>query len=266
LRLPRVLVSGATGFIGTELLKNRDRTDRWDVRTVDSPPAILSHGAWGQECVYIHLAGKFSGSTDVLWAANVTLLRDCLKALRAIGGRRIIFLSTGAVYGGTLHSTGSREEDPTAPCTYYGFTKLVAELLIQHEWAAASGSYLIMRLPNVYGSEQKKGVLFDISRQIRQGESIRITGDGEQRRDFLHVSDLIRAIESGVENSEVSGCFNISSHLTLTVNQVADILSNGKAISRTYVKDDNGLRSLVLDITKARSALGYEPMQNSLLW
>ena len=261
----RVLICGASGFIGRELLTGSGIPATWEVRTANSVESILSQGNWARGCVYIHLAGRFFGTNDELWAANVTLTRDCLAAVRAIGGERVIFLSTGAVYGRTMHETGSTEEDPTEPVNFYGFSKLVAELLIKHEWGSYGCTFLIMRLPNVYGANQKKGVLFEFSRQIREEQTIRIAGDGEQRRDFLHISDLISALHSAVEKIAISGCFNISSKLTLTVNQVASILASEKVIPRTYIPDSNGLRSLVLDFSKAKKLLGYEPIQNELL-
>ena len=103
-----------------------------------------------------------------------------------------------------------------------------------------------------------------MQRQIREKGEIIIDGDGEQRRDFLHVSDLLFAIEKVIENPVEVGVFNISSHLTLSINQLADLLADGRDVCRRHGPENNGLRELVLDISKAQQHLEYEPKVNEI--
>jgi nucleoside-diphosphate-sugar epimerase len=260
----RVAITGSSGFIGQELIIHSAIPSSWDVRICDSVESIESLGDWAIGCILIHLSGRFSGTQDELWSSNVTLTRQFLTALRKVGGKRVIFMSTGGVYGGTLHKTGSREEDPTSPVNYYGFTKLVGEMIFEYEWRGEGRDYQILRLPNVYGIRQKKGVIYNLTKKIRSGEILQIAGDGSQFRDFLHVSDLIRAIHRVVECPHVSGHFNISSHLSLSINELVKALTGCGDTVFEFVPDDNGLQSLVLDSSKAQKILGFESLHNQL--
>jgi UDP-glucose 4-epimerase len=237
---------------------------RFDMRACDGIESLAELGAWAKGATLLHLAGRFSGSHNSLWSSNVELTRAVLERFARSGGARVIYLSTGAVYGKSVHSSGSKEDDPIQPTNYYGFSKWIAEKVIEQEWGVEGRPYHILRLPNVYGVRQRKGVVFLMQQQIREKGAIIIDGDGEQRRDFLHVSDVISAIEQVMENPGEVGVFNISSRLTLTINQLADLLAEGRDIGRRHGPENNGLRELVLDISKARQRLGYEPKVNEL--
>ena len=259
----KLLVTGATGFIGSELLFDEYMTEKYDIipcNKIDDIPKIMH---MSPNTTLLHLAGLFSGSHDELWNSNVELTKRILDLYHKGGGSCVIYLSTGAVYGNDVSLSGSVETDVINPPTYYGFTKQVAELLIQKHWGGDK-RYQILRLPNVYGASQKKGVVYNFAKQIRETKTITIEGDGEQRRDFLHISDLLHAIDCAIEYKAASEIFNISSGLTLTINKLAELLINGREVKVVNVPDNNGLRALVLDISKAKKYLGYAPKVNKL--
>lgn len=260
----RIAITGSTGFIGQELMQRSALPERFDIRVCDGIDSLAELGPWAGGATLLHLAGRFSGDRNSLWDSNVDLTRRALERFGRSGGSRVIFLSTGAVYGGAAHPGGSKEDDPVQPTNYYGFTKRVAEMVIEQEWGGDGRPYHILRLPNVYGKRQHKGVVFLMRKQIRDKGEIIIDGDGEQRRDFLHVSDLLCAIETVMNNPAEVGVFNISSHLTLSINRLADLLAGGRDVSRRHGPEINGLRELVLDISKAQQRLGYEPKINEL--
>lgn len=264
LKTARIAITGSTGFIGQELLHRSALPKCLDIRTCDRIDSLSELGPWAEGATLLHLAGRFYGDHNSLWASNVELTRRALERFGQAGGSRVVFLSTGAVYGMAAHPSGSREDDPIQPTNYYGFSKWIAEKIIEQEWGREGRPYHILRLPNVYGAQQHKGVVFLMQRQIREKGEIIIDGDGDQRRDFLHVSDLLSAIEKVIENPVEVGVFNISSHLTLSINHLADLLADGRDISRRHGPEKNRLRELVLDITKAQQRLGYEPKVNEI--
>jgi UDP-glucose 4-epimerase len=261
---PRIAITGSTGFIGQELLLHSQLPRQCEIRICDGVDSLGELGAWAKGATLLHLAGRFSGDHDALWASNVELTRRALGYFGRSGGHRVVFLSTGAVYGEVAHRSGSREDDSVGPTNYYGFSKWLAEKVIEYEWGGEGRPFHILRLPNVYGQRQQKGVVFLMQRQIREKGEVTIDGDGGQRRDFLHVSDLLSAIEKVIGKPEEVGVFNISSHLNLSINQLADLLADGRNVSRKHGPENNGLRELVLDISKARQRLGYEPKVNEL--
>lgn len=253
----RVFVTGPSGFIGAEVLRDSGMLRRYELIPCVDVAGIRACSGVGKGAVLLHLAGQFAGDRSQLWESNVDLTRKVLDAFRDIGGARVIYVSSGAVYGGCVRDSGSLESDPIRPVTYYGFTKQVSELLLQHHWT--EGTFQILRAPNVYGASQSKGVVHSFMKQIRENGSIMIGGDGEQRRDFMHVSDLIRAIILAIDFPGDSDIFNVSSGLTLSINRLADILIGGMPVKRIYVPDTNGLRDLVLNIDRARDRLGFFP-------
>jgi len=259
-----IAVTGSNGFIGQEIMLWSNFPKQFDIRICDSIDQITELGSWGEGAVLLHLAGCFSGDHDVLWNSNVELTRKALEYFSKVGGNRVIFLSTGAVYGTSAHLEGSREDDLVKPANYYGFTKRLAEMVVEYDWGCNGYPYHILRLPNVYGERQRKGVIFQMRNRIQEQNSVLIEGNGEQRRDFLHISDLLAAIERVVEYPEAVGIFNISSHLSLTVNQLADQLTGGLNIRRDFGPDKNQLQELVLDINKAKQQLEYLPKVNNL--
>jgi nucleoside-diphosphate-sugar epimerase len=260
---PRIVITGSTGFIGQELLRSQLFKD-CEIRVCDQVDSLLKLGSWAEGAVLLHLAGQFSGGHDALWASNVELTKQALDYFGRSGGERVIFLSTGAVYGGAVSPSGSREDDPIQPANYYGFTKWIAEKVVEYEWGRDGRPYHILRLPNVYGQRQQKGVVFLMQRQILERGEVVIDGDGEQRRDFLHVSDLLDAIEKVILRPEEVGVFNVSSHLALSINALAEMLVDGRNIIWKYGPENNRLRELVLDISKAQKRLGYEPKVNAI--
>jgi nucleoside-diphosphate-sugar epimerase len=262
----RVAVTGASGFIGREIFDWSQLPDQHDMRLISRDRTEVPPDDWLQGSTLLHLAGKFAGDRDELWSSNVEYTREILNWFGKKKGARILFLSTGAIYGSALHATGSREDDVPQPVNYYGYTKWIAETLIEYEWGSESDhSYQILRLPNVYGERQPKGVVNAMYQAITGKGEVTIAGDGEQKRDFLHVSDVVRALDLALRHPEQSGAFNISSDLTLTLNQLSEIISEGRQVKKNRVPDTNGLRELVLDITKARRCFGFEPAVNRLL-
>ncbi len=260
----RVILTGANGFIGGELLRDQKFSEKYEITTCETTDDIYALAEDSKRSILLHLSGRFSGTKNNLWDSNVELTRSFLNAFPSVEGRRVLFMSSGAVYGDILHDTGSVETDASKPTTFYGVTKFVAEMLLQHQWGLGQGRYHILRLPNVYGNDQKKGVIYSFQQQIQLHGAVKISGDGKQRRDFLHVEDLIRAIDLVIAYQGPSGIFNISSDLTLSVNEVADLVIGKQEIERFTVSDNNGLRNLILDYTKAQSLLGFKPQVNQL--
>src|SRR5262249_12476490 len=123
------------------------------------------------------------------------------------------------------------EDHPCAPTSYYGITKYAAE-----RYAQATGSRVDLgfsfhvtsfRMYNVYGSRQAldnpyQGVLGIFLGNLLRGEPITIFGDGEQSRDFIHISDVARAWACALDNPASYGSvFNLGSGARLSINRVA---------------------------------------------
>lgn len=260
----RLIVTGYNGFIGQEIAKNQYLSKKYKLipcKQVEDLPNLLEKYP---NSILLHLAGLFFGQKSELWEANVDLLIKVTNYLKEVSKSHIIYLSTGAVYGQRIQDLPAIETDKTNPTNFYGVTKLKAEQIIINSMNDKEKKYHILRLPNVYGKNQKKGVVHSLSKQIQESNLIKISGDGNQQRDFLHVSDLLKALDLTLEYKGKSEIFNISSDLCLSINQLATLLTKDKSVEKEYIEDKNGLEKLVLNCKKAKNLLGYQSKINQL--
>ena len=202
-------VSGADDFsLGTEAnLAGARRSDAFHFSKADLSDPEAARAA-------LHEAVEASGHIDVVWhlAANSDISAGVadlsvdyrktlgttygtLEAARSCGVKRIAFASTSAVYGerGDLLT---EESGPLLPISNYGATKLASEALL----SAAAESFLetiwIFRFPNVIGPRSTHGAIHDfVKRLAGRPESLRVLGDGTQQKPYLHVGELLDAMQ-----------------------------------------------------------------------
>ena len=114
----------------------------------------------------------------------------------------------------------------------------------------------------------KKGqyalVMGIFSRQIDSNESLTIVGDGKQRRDFIHVSDVCRGLIAGATSSrkQNGAVYNLGYGKNYSINDVADMMAKAKyhKVQHTYIPPRNGEAKVTLaDISKIKSCLDWEP-------
>jgi UDP-glucose 4-epimerase len=279
----RVLVTGGAGFIGghlTEFFKNHGA----DVTVLDDlsggTPERLPPGVELAEAdiadasteetvrrlrpeVVVHAAAQVSVVRSVAHpardhAVNVDGTRHVLAGA-APSARRVVFLSSGgAVYG---EANLAAEDDPVAPESPYGKNKLAAERLVT-SWGIP---YAIARLANVYGPGQRSdlegGVVAVFIERIRSRSPLIIHGDGEQRRDFIHVADVVRAI-AAMTGTDGSGVWNLGTGVATSINELADVLEKvaGSPLHREHRQARAGeVTHSSLLIRKARDELSWEP-------
>ena len=125
---------------------------------------------------------------------------------------------------------------------------------------------MILRLFNVYGPKQSRayaGVIIEFIRRVSRGEPPIVFGDGEQTRDFIHVSDVVEAITLSLRNERVRGVFNIGSGEGVTINRLANLilkLMGREDLKPIYAPPRPGdIRHSIADTTRAKKELKYEP-------
>jgi len=169
--------------------------------------------------------------------------------------------SGGAVYGEPARLPVD-EGHPTDPVSPYGVTKLLGEKYLQcyaHNYGLEVTS---LRYANVYGERQdphgEAGVIAIFIDRVR-GRPPVIFGDGRQTRDYVHVSDVVRANLAGAGKE---GIFNIGTGVETSVNQLVDALKavTGKEIEPVHTDERKGeVRRIALSIGKAQKELGWKP-------
>jgi UDP-glucose 4-epimerase len=181
-----------------------------------------------------------------------------LEGARRAGVARFVFVSSGgAVYG---ESTQATESTAPAPRSYYGVHKLAAE-----GYVALSGfSHAIARLANVYGPGQRDdlegGVVAVFTRAVAAGFPVTIDGDGEQRRDFVHVDDVADALLAMLA-SDRAGVWNVGTGRATSINALVDLLERivGRGVERRSGAPRAGdVRNSALAVGSIWRDLGWE--------
>lgn len=132
-----------------------------------------------------------------------------INASKLLNFSQIIFSSSSAVYGEYKGSVPYRETDMTHPISFYGVAKLASENFLKVFSARTAIPVYIFRFANIVGPRMTHGLLHDLYQNLQRGEeSVRVLGDGRQRKTFLHVKDLIVGMKR-ILSKEQSGIFNL---------------------------------------------------------
>ncbi len=173
------------------------------------------------------------------------------EACRKTGVKKVIFASSGGVIYGDQDYFPADEEHPTRPCSPYGISKLSTEKYLYYYKKVYGLDYVIFRYTNVYGPRQnphgEAGVVAIFINKMLNGEQPVINGDGTFTRDYLFVSDVVRANLIALQ-PEVRGIFNLSTGIEKDVNFIFSTLKDltGSDCSQVHgpAKDGEQARSV----------------------
>jgi UDP-glucose 4-epimerase len=198
---------------------------------------------------------------DVNIRGGVNLLECC----RRFAVKKIIYSSTGGCVYGEPRYLPADESHPLQPRDPYGASKASYELYLPVYEMNYGLKYTILRYPNVYGPRQdplgEAGVVSIFAGQMLRGLQPTINGDGEQLRDYVYVSDVVRA-NLLVLNDGDNDVFNVGWGVGTSVNQIFHQLTS---IVNVDVPEVHGpakkgeIRQTYLNSAKAEARLGWKP-------
>jgi UDP-glucuronate 4-epimerase len=278
---PTVLVTGASGFIGRHIVRHLAATHRVTALDLRHPEEAHPTGVDEINCdlrdgdlaatrfdAIVHLAalGGVRPSIERPLDYLETNLRGTLRLLdraRQHGTPRFIFASSSSVYGPTDGSP-SREDDPLHPCSPYALTKQQGE-----QWGRLYSQlhgldFIALRLFAVWGEGQRPDLALEsFRRKILAAETITIHGDGSQRRDLTHVSDVVRAVEAAIRwRGTGFEAFNIGTGTNHSVNDMLHAVEQWtglKANVRYGPEHPADVPSTLADVMKAKELLDWQP-------
>lgn len=287
----RFLVTGGAGFIGSALV-NRLVSTGHEVRVLDDlsagdpaalhPQAILTRGdvndipkLWtllqGVDCVY-HLAARVSVPESVLYpreynAVNVGGTVSVLEAMRAVGVKRVVLSSSGAVYGEQPQQP-LREDMPPDPRSPYAVSKLAAEYYLRTTGILWGIETVSLRIFNAYGPGQQlpaahAPVIPQFLKHALRGGSLIIHGDGEQTRDYVYIDDVVDALIEAAAAPEVNRLvINVGSGVETSTNALVDLI--GRVLQKELTPlhtntQSGGVSQMQADLTLAQQKLGFQP-------
>ena len=196
---------------------------------------------------------------------NVIGTFNYLDAARQNGVKRFVFASSGAPIGECVPPI--HEEMVPHPVSPYGASKLAGEGYCSAYYRTYGLETVALRFGNVYGpgSGHKNSVIAKFIKQVMNGETLEVYGDGKQTRDFIYIDDLISAVMLAAVKPEVGGeVFQIATSAETTVGEVLEMLI-AEFVKRgiTNISYRNGEKRLgdvmrnFSDTDKAKRMLGW---------
>ncbi len=289
----RVLVTGAAGFLGSHLVDALvksgatvtalDSLHSGDMANLDEARSQIvfreadvrdweaMRDATRHQDVVFHLAAnadvpyslenpQFDFEVNVLGSQNI--MRACMA--NDVG--RLVFASTAAVYGDPVY-TPMDEDHPLRPISPYGASKLAAENLGFGYHRSFGLPFTAIRISNSYGERQAKYVIHDfLAKLLSDPGRLEVLGDGNQHRDFCHVSDVSRCFLLAAESDATLGeVLNLAGSGSISITDLAHLvlellgLEGETEVSYTGRSWQGDISLLLPDIAKARRLLGFSP-------
>ena len=184
---------------------------------------------------------------------------NVLAAARKHGVKRLVYSGSSTFYGN--HPGVQNEKDAGDFLNYYGLTKHVGELYVQQYVRNFGLEANILRYFNVYGPGQPSTGAYALVvgiflNKYRNKETLEIHGSGEQRRDFIHVADVVQANIKAMETQHVGEIFNVGSGINYSVNELAAFFPLEKIHTESRAGDAN---TTLADVEKITRMLGWKP-------
>jgi UDP-glucuronate 4-epimerase len=197
--------------------------------------------------------------TDV----NVTGTVNLLQLAREFEVSCFLFGSSSSVYGGSERVPFSEEDPVDRPVSPYAVTKRAGELLC-HTYSCNYGMHITcLRFFTVYGPRQRPEMAIHMfARRIREGKEIAVFGDGESRRDYTYVEDIVAGIAAAIRVNPRFEILNLGESRTTTLSELISMLETAlgrKAIRRMCPDQPGDMRITYANIDRARKVLGYRP-------
>jgi UDP-glucose 4-epimerase len=220
------------------------------------PPEVIYHFAF-------HVLVPRSVDDPLLDLDSIAGSINLLQCAKNHGVRKVIFSSSGFVYGNTK-DLPAKETALIDPVTPYVVAKHAVENYLGFYRRTYRMPTVILRYAAVYGPGQSTGAMADYIRKLGRGEQAEIWGDGTKTRDYVYIDDVIRAnlLALDVPDDYPDPVFNVGTGMETTLNDVYQRIARivGQKAVPIYHPDRPGEQlRYSLDHSKIRSALGWEP-------
>jgi UDP-glucose 4-epimerase len=290
----RFLITGAAGFLGAPLANSlvaegHSVVGLDDLSTGDPKQLVdavhLERGdindrpkLWsmlqGVDCVY-HLAARVIVPESILYpreynTVNVGGTVTLMEAMRDVGVRRVIFISSGTIYG-NQRLQPLRESNRPNPRSPYAVSKLAAEYYIRTIGSLWGIETVCLRVFNAYGPGQRlpltnAPVIPYCLRQALDNGTIVIHGSGDQTRDYVYIDDVVKAMVAASSVPDINRMIiNVGSGKETSINDLVKKvleITGAKPEIVTNQSHDSGPSRMSADLAVAKRKLNFSPEYN----
>ena len=290
----KVVVTGGAGFIGSnlvdELIDNGleviviDNLSTGKMENLNKGATFFQHDL---SCINIDDLVDIFESVDVVFHlaalarvqpsiedplpyhdANVTATLNILYASTKANVKRVVYSASSSCYGNAT-KVPQNEKDETNPLSPYGLQKYIGEQYCRMFSEVYKLDTVSLRYFNVYGERMNLSGAYCLvtgifARQMQKNQSLTITNDGNQRRDFTYVGDVVNAniLASRYEKKLNGEVFNIGNGKNFSINEVADMFGGKKAYGEKRLEPFETLA----DNSKVKNILKWSPRGNLRAW
>jgi UDP-glucose 4-epimerase len=263
------LVTGSHGFLGRWISAALEAAG-WPVTGAGRPdheipsPEFDRVLADARPTLVVHCAGPASVPASVEdphadREASVSVTSELIDRLSRLSPQpRLVLISSAAVYG-EPRALPIREDAPYAPISPYGRHRVECETLARSSVLPVA----VMRIFSAYGEGLRRQVLWDIAQRALAGGPIELLGTGRESRDFVHASDVGRAVVVAATRAPFGGeAYNLAAGVETPISELAEMLTRalhvaGQPVFTGVGRSGDPARWLA-DISALR-ALGFEP-------
>tara|TARA_R110002051_G_scaffold179661_2_gene249393 strand:- start:87 stop:986 length:900 start_codon:yes stop_codon:yes gene_type:complete len=291
--MKKVLVTGGAGFIGSNLVDSLidmgievwvlDNLSNGNIKNINPHCKFIQTDLTCLETllslqsqipvvdVVFHLAAypEVQHSLDnPTETNNITSTLNILEFCRLKKINRLVFSSSSAVYGNPQH-TPINESHPLQPLSPYALDKKIGEDYCRLYSKIYGVETVCLRYFNVYGNRMKnegayKSVISVFKEAYFKGELLNIVNDGEQKRDYINVKDIVN-VNIGVGNSTTTmegEIYNVGTGIIYSVNEVASMFGGEKRYGEKRIEPNLS----IADNTKIKNLIGWKPSDKLENW
>jgi nucleoside-diphosphate-sugar epimerase len=285
--MTKILITGANGFIGSNLIKrfdlnkiqvigvyrkkNNNISKLKDIRCVQCDLTNSKEVEFlfqdQQIDVVIHAAAIMGppdsqNFMDKVFSNNVVAQKNLIKYAIRNSCKRFIFCSTISVYeGNPIYDKGFREDDCVKPDTLYGWSKYSSEELLRIQAIEGNIQGISLRIAGAHGFGRNSGVVFNMFKSVLQNKEI-VVNEPDSCFRLAFIEDIIEGIYCAVKmkNDKPYCIYNLAG------NEIFSLVALGESIiklcdkGKLVIQNNNKKRSQVMDISKIKSELEFFPL------
>ena len=236
-----------------------------DIRDGDLLDKIFSENRFD---VVVHLAAKAGvrpsiDNSEEYYDVNISGTVSLLEAMKRNDIKNLIFASSSSIYGNSKHIPFSETDFVGFPISPYAATKKSGELICHTYHHLHNFKINCLRFFTVYGPRQRPDLaIHKFAKKIIEDESIPVFGDGNSKRDYTYIEDIIQGIQLAIENLSGFEIINLGESRTIKLIELISLIENevGKKAKITFLPFQPGdVEMTYADISKAKKLLGYSP-------